>query len=194
MQDMRLLTILFFLFNCIQGVSQGKLCGFKNNCECDENKTLENSFSSSNFIIVGEVLDINNLSLYSILTPASIKQINSNNEMEDSCAKESLNKDSVQVVLLRLVSSYKGSFENENIGIVTPVLKSQCGYKEFKKGVNYLISGTVNTTADIYFTWSLKEDAMELKPNYQYWTNTCKHTLPLNKKLKAQLKAITNQE
>jgi hypothetical protein len=185
---MKNLTIIILVFFANQGFSQNEDCGFKGSCNCQEaNTSIEYAFEFSNYIIEARVIEIDTIPITETIESASIQKIQQDATKDFQCAKEVLNAEKVVRVKVSIEAVFKGEIVNKTVYILTPFKKDFCGYSDFRINQKYIIYGTINTTADIYFLWTLQEDCLNLKDEYTLWTNKCKRT-DLSEKSNAQLR------
>lgn len=171
--------------------AQDSYCGYKDACNCaKQNARVSYSFEYSDFIISGTVLVIDTLSLSEIVQKKSIDTLELGLMEYSECAKKAFKTGRVIRTKIALSESFKGEIKEKEIYVLTPVNADHCAYLDFEEGKHYTIFGTINETADIYYTWSLADDFYILKADYIYWTNKCKRTQQTSKKEIKKLKRL----
>ena len=157
--------------------AQNDDCGFKTECICDTtNESILYSFENSDVVVQGTVSKIDTLDISEILTAESIIDINKDSLNRSECAKKVLKSKKVLRTKISVDKNFKGLSPHQEIYIITPLQDISCGYREFNLGESYIIYGTKNITADIYFLWTFDKDFFKLKQEYSIWTNACKRT------------------
>ena len=134
------------------------------------------SFENSDVVVQGTVSKIDTLDISEILTAESIIDINKDSLNRSECAKKVLKSKKVLRTKISVDKNFKGLSPHQEIYIITPLQDISCGYREFNLGESYIIYGTKNITADIYFLWTFDKDFFKLKQEYSIWTNACKRT------------------
>lgn len=183
----KLSLILFLIPFVLHG--QDFVCGFKEDCECVRTKE-DISFETSEMIFEGKVLFIDTVSLGSVITTAAKLNIEQSQDTITSCARLILKKEKVVVVKIEVKEIFKGTFQKREIYICTPIEKKNCAYVSFQKDKNFIVYSGIDETADIFFTYNLKDDYFILKEKYKYWTNYCRCTKRANKKEIEILRAL----
>jgi len=173
---------IFILLTCFCTISfvvygQTELCGFKTSCECADSISNE-LIDNSDLIFEGIVIAIDTLPLSNIVTKQALKKLRADTQDFSNCAKNIIDRANVLVVTVKADKFHKGEKRNKIIKICTPIEQKLCGYQYFKIGEPYIIYNTIDTTADIYYTYCLY-DYFILKSDYQYWTNYCMQTKKL---------------
>lgn len=168
---------LAILITSIPLFGQDENCGFKTECSCDTTKkSLLESFENSYLVVHATVIKIDTLQISEIITPESVLAITQDTLNRSECAKEVLKTKKVLRTKISVTKSYKGADNQQEIYIITPLQELNCGFNEFILGESYVIFGTQNITADIYFLWPFDMDFFELREEYSFWTNRCKKT------------------
>lgn len=171
--------------------AQNNDCDYKTECNCDTtNESILNSFENSDIVVHGTVIKIDTTEISEIITPESVFTINQDSLERSECAKKVLKTKKVLQTKISIVKSFKGLTNQQEIYIITPLQEYYCSYSEFNLGESYIIYGTQNRTADIYFLWTFDIDFFELKREYSIWTNHCKRTKLANKVELKQLNEI----
>ncbi len=172
----RLILISIHLI-VISGFAQNKECGLKKECLCDlTNEPVAHSFDLSDIIIQGKIIDLDTVQISEIITKESILKIEQDSLNRAECAKNVMRNTKVVRAKIGIKEIFKGQSELNEIYIITPLKEQFCSYSGFNIGENYIIYGTKNETADLYFLWTIDLDYFQLKPNYSIWTNKCKRT------------------
>lgn len=157
--------------------AQNNDCGYKTECNCDTtSESILNSFENSDVVVHGTLIKIDTIEISEIITTESIQTINQDSLERSECAKKVLKTTEVLRSKISIVKSFKGLTNQQEIYIITPLQEYSCSYSEFNLGESYIIYGTQNRTADIYFLWTFDIDFFELKHDYSIWTNHCKRT------------------
>lgn len=181
-------TFIICLLFSFSLIAQDKPCGFKTSCECQEHESsIQEEYNHSHLIFHGAITEIKTLSISEVITPSSVVAIENESSDNGTCAKSVLVNKEVLRITFSVQRVFKGKTTQKEIYILTPNHVESCGKLDFEKHEEYIIYATKNTTADIYFLWTLDNDYFELKPEYQYWTNVCKRS---NKSKSAELKAL----
>ena len=172
-----LIIILTFLIITIPVFAQNNDCGFKTECICDtNNESVLHSFENSDVVIKGTVIKIDTLEVSEIIKTESAHSINQDSLKLSECAKQVLSNKKVLRTKISVENNIKGLSQEQEVYITTPLQANLCAYSEFILNQSYIIYGTINKTADIYFLWTFDKDFFELKSEYSIWTNTCKRT------------------
>ena len=168
--------VIILLFNTAL-FSQGQDCGYKTECVCDTlNASVADAYGISDFVIAGSVHKIDTISIAEIIHSDSAQQIQQDSLPDSACAKSVLAEQMVLAVEIEVEEAFKGGLEGNSLYVVTPLKESSCHFSGFTVGQHFIVYGTDNTTADIYFTWTLDRDFFYLKPAFRSWTNQCKRT------------------
>lgn len=167
------LLFLFLLPSLLQG--QDFICGFKEECKCARTG-VEASFKTGDIVFEGKVLFIDTVLISEVITVDATWGIEQNRDTFSSCAKTVLQKEKVVVIEIQVNEMFKGVFQNRIINICTPLESKFCGYVDFEKGERFIVYGSKDETADIFFTYNLDSDFFILKNEYKYWTNFCRRT------------------
>lgn len=168
--------ILLICFCAITVVVYGQNppCGYKTTCECDN--TISDFIDNSDLIFEGIVTAVDTIPLHNLITKKAFKNIQTDTQIYADCAKDIISRTDVLVVTIQPNKYHKGKKNNKKIQICTPIEPKLCGYQYFIVGEPYVVYSTIDTTADIYYTYTLDYEYFILKPDYRYWTNHCMQT------------------
>lgn len=161
----------------VNTLAQNEYCDFKEECVCDSIRDVSYSVQHSDVIIHAMVIKIDTVSIEQTITHESILQIKNDTLSKSDCAKKVLENKKVIKVKVRVLAIFKGKIKAKEIFIQTPLGQKSCEYSNFKLNQEFIIYGTQNETADIYFLWTFDLDYFKLKPKYSIWTNKCKRTM-----------------
>ena len=169
-----LVLLIAFLFPN-NFLAQSANCGFKTECDCDTTiKSIKHSWQISHAIFEGTIIEMDTVSVETIMLSPAIDEI-VNDTLENSiCAKKVLQSEKVVRLKVEVHEKFKGNFNG--IYLITPLKETNCAYSGFMLDKKYLFYATINSTADIYFLWTFDKDYFYLQPKYAYWTNKCKRT------------------
>ena len=177
------------VFAVVLGISmslaaQNQNCGFKNDCNCSKASLVE-SYNTADYIVTGTVVAIDTLSLQSVCTKTSIDTLKSDTAAYTKCAIEVLLNAKIIRAIVIVNTDIKNGFRGDTVFVCSPMKLSNCGYTNFKVGNRYIVFGSINQSADIYFLWSAPydnrpEEFFHLEAKYKIWTNKCKRTMPFD--------------
>lgn len=175
-------NIFLFLFLSIPFLLEAQefVCGFKEECRCTKT-SIESSFETGNIIFEGKVLFIDTVSIGAIITAEAKLNIEQYTDTIASCAKRVLEKEKIVIAVLEINEMIKGDYQNRTINICTPLSNKSCGYVDFQKGEHFLVYGTIDEIADVFFTYTLDDDFFILKKEFRHFTNFCQRTAKTNK-------------